>query len=163
MKSKVSSDEILIRDVVPDSDYQFFAKVRADSSAFLDDGRDFSEQQVRKFLLDNFNNYRMVEISGTLVGYVRLNPVLVEGVTCTAVGLDLAIEARGQRLAQPIYEKLLASLSEYSQDIVLWVLGFNSRAIHIYENLGFKRISEEAFVQVGTGNPTVRIFMVYQK
>lgn len=70
-------------------------------------------------------------------GYFRTDKVdYAEG--SIEIGMDIAIEFRGKGLAIPSYKKFINLLkSQGFQTFTLEVLEHNTRAIHLYEKLGF--------------------------
>ncbi len=159
MKSRKLYDKINFRDIEPELDFKFFSKVRSESSFFLDDARNFDENEVKVFLSKNRSNYQMVIIDGQPVGYLRLNIVNHEGNNVQSVGLDLAIKFRSKGFAIPIYKILFERLKTKNVPIVLWVLDFNTRARNLYSKLGFKEIKREKFIQIGSNRVCQKIML----
>ena len=154
--------EIKFRDIDPYCDFKFFAQVRRDSSFYLDDANDFEAHEVKKFLEINSINYNIVSVAGVPVGYLRQKIVKCESIRLQSVGLDLALQHRGKKLAIPIYQKLIKEKNKGGLPIVLWVLDFNTRAIHIYEKLGFKFLKSSPFAQKGSFRHCNRIMMEHR-
>jgi len=153
---------ISFRKIDPSTDFNFFSRVRRESSYYLDDARNFNDFEVKIFLESNQINYKIVALEGKPIGYVRSSVIDYEGRQLRSVGLDLASEFRGKNYAIPIYKKLIEELSQLDLQIVLWVLDFNVRAMHIYNVVGFKKIESHRFKQKGSGRYCKQIMMEYK-
>ncbi len=162
MKSKASSEIIEFREINPEQDYQFFAKTRQQSSYYLDDARNFTEAEVKEFLQDNADNYRIVMQSSIAIGYIRYQYMDVCNKRVCAIGLDIESDFRGKGFAKPIYKLLLQQLLPNDIPVILWVLDFNHRAHKIYQDLGFVEIQKEDFIQKGSQRKCTRIMMEYR-
>ena len=142
-------------------DADFFAKVRTESSFYLDNASNFNPDEVKIFLKKEYSNYRIVNLDNVKIGYIRLRETVIDTQKVNLVGLDLAEAFRGQGLAQQIYRKLIRFLQQKNLPIMLYVLDFNHRAYHIYEKIGFREINRSPFLQSGSNRNCFRILMEY--
>lgn len=143
-------------------DADFFAKVRNESSFYLDNSSNFNPDEVKIFLEKEYSNYRIVNLDNVKIGYIRLRETVIDTQKVNLVGLDLATAFRGQGLAQQIYRKLIKFLEQKNLPIMLYVLDFNLRARRVYDKVGFLEINRDPFVQSGSNRNCTRILMEYQ-
>lgn len=130
--------------------------IRDEAREFLHDSRNFPLSEVLEFL--KHNPYRFVMVrnkDAKPLGYLRLlgsadsvNP------KSFLIGLDLKKEFRGVGLGRRILGDALAWIARgetCSLVPCLEVLDFNYVALRLYQKLGFKMVSVEQCVQVGSG------------
>ena len=147
----------------PQTDFMFMTKVRKESSFYLDNAENYDSSAVKEFLVRHGENYKIVFLSSKRVGYLRLNIFEHEGRSVQSVGLDLAKEYRGKGLSVIIYKKIIKELQKSTLPIVLWVLDFNYRGLHIYKKLGFREVNRSVFVQKSTNRRCEKIMMAFDK
>lgn len=163
MRSSRFCERINFQIANPETDFMFMAKVRNESSFYLDNAENYDSSAVKEFLENHWKNYKIVFLSSDRIGYLRLNIFEHEERRVQSVGLDLAQEYRGKGLSVIIYKKIIKTLQNSNLPIVLWVLDFNDRAFHIYKKIGFREVSRSAFVQKGSNRNCARIMMEFNK
>lgn len=130
--------------------------IRDEARKFLHDSRNFSLSEVVEFLKHNPYHFVMVRNKdGKPLGYLRLLGN-IDTVTFKSflIGLDLKKEFRGVGLGQRILGDALEWIARGETSFLvpcLEVLDFNYVALRLYQKLGFKIVSVEHCVQVGTG------------
>ena len=146
-------------------DAAFVAHVRRQSAEFLHDPTIYSVKDVYDWVEKNGNSLRWFIIScwdedikrHRSVGYIRTSIIDDK----LYVGMDIEIKYRGMGLSQAAYKQFFptAYIMSGKKDIWLEVLKTNSRAIHIYEKLGFELVEEKTITRNGQNE----ISLVYKR
>jgi len=127
-----------IRELI-EKDIPFFNSVRNECAQFLHTPVTYTLQQSYEWFSTNTNPFFIYEIDSRPIGYFRTSNWSSLG---CYVGLDIHKDYRGKKLAVEAYELFFKFLDkEYGLEIFqLEVMDFNTRAINLYEKLGFKKI-----------------------
>ena len=106
------------------------------------------EEDLHELLYDRGEHYFEVIKDNVCIGFY----VIVEEDNQIEIGLGLRPDLTGKGYGKEFLEILLdyISLNYEKKEIILSVASFNSRAIHLYEKCGFKRIRN--FTQATNGS-----------
>lgn len=131
---------MVIRRMIFD-DLEFFNKLRNSCVGFLHDKTKHSLDQAKQWFLKNKPVYFILLVDNEKVGYFRTSNWTSN--SCY-IGLDIDECYRGKGYAVPAYREFVALLKQHYNisNIYLEVLSSNTRAIHIYNKLGFEKTSE---------------------
>ncbi len=132
--------QLILRDDLP-----FVNEVRNSAAPLLHDDRTFTLEETIKWYEATNPQWYIIRIHQRVVdnrvfkvriGYFRTSWVDDR----FYIGMDLHQSYQGKGLCQRAYKEFIPSLYNISNQTELWleVLRINSRAIHIYEKLGFK-------------------------
>ena len=128
-------------------DIETLRAIRNDSSTFLQMGsvemisRKNQEEWWRSDPSSGSSpRYTIVDDANKVIGLLRLQNLDLANGNCE-VGLDIAVEKRGQGLGYAAYECVLEYLFDHKNlhMVYLKVAVFNPTAIQLYEKLGFKK------------------------
>lgn len=119
-------------------DLPYFLKVRNISKDFLHNNSEYKLDDAIKWFKDTNPLFYMIKINGINIGYFRTSNLKNNSMY---IGCDLHPNFRGFGLATLAYNQFIKKISkEYNlKEIKLEVLSNNSRAINLYEKLGFIR------------------------
>lgn len=127
-------------------DLEFLYVVRKQSAEFLHDPTIFSYQDVVEWFYKNVNdpNFKwwVIFLDSIRVGYIRTS---TDELGRFFIGMDLHEKFRGKGISQRAYKEFINYLYQNTNLTELWlkVLKTNTRAIHIYEKLGFEMVESE--------------------
>lgn len=131
-------DKISLRELVFD-DLKWLHAIRNDPETYkwLHRQHQFSLSETVAWFRQCRPFFWAVLLDEVPFGYFRTDKVdYAEG--SIEIGMDIAAEFRGKGLAIPSYKKFINLLkSQGFQTFTLEVLEHNTRAIHLYEKLGF--------------------------
>lgn len=127
-------------------DLEFVYIVRKQSAEYLHDPTIYSYEEVinwfNRVSKDPSVVWYIIIHEGQKIGYIRTNLLKYNRLF---IGMDLHEDYRGKGTGQLAYKEFINYLYKVLplNDLWLKVLKTNTRAIHIYEKLGFKKIEEE--------------------
>lgn len=133
-------------------DLAFVYVVRKQSAEYLHDPTIFSYEEVISWFNANKLSpnwyWWMIYIEGGPIGYIRGK---VDENNRFFIGMDLHEKFRGKGYSQWAYREFIASADKYIPYNELWlkVLKTNTRAIHIYQKLGFTEVETELIDRAG--------------
>lgn len=120
------------------NDVHFVNMVRNESAEFLHDTNKYTFEEANIWFQNNDIEFYILYVDEVRVGYFRTSNRTKKSIW---IGLDIAVEHRGRGIAHPAYIKFIEYLKDIGIDrCYLAVLEHNTRAIHIYNKLGFKTI-----------------------
>lgn len=141
------------------ADLDFVNEVRNECREYLHDNSEFTLEETKEWFRAAQPKFYLVMKDGKRIGYIRTSTwrdgegFLVHSkenadievgkpVSCF-VGCDLHQEYRGMKLSRVVYILLLNYLFEEKELETVWleVLHSNTRALKLYESLGFKHVS----------------------
>jgi ribosomal protein S18 acetylase RimI-like enzyme len=118
-----------------EEDLPFLNETRNECREFLHDNDHYKEADTLVWFRMQEPEFYLLSLDDTRIGYVRTSNRIN---TDIYIGIDINIKFRGKGLARLCYEKAIAFLKTTGiTDFYLEVLETNTRAIHIYEDLGF--------------------------
>lgn len=129
-------------------DILFVNMVRNSCTEFLHNPQKYSFQETTEWFWKTHPKWFMISISPYgIVGYFRMT---MEN-NKWFIGMDLHEKYRGMGYGELLYKMFMPFAYYITQTNELWlkVLKTNSRAIHLYEKLGFKFVEEEIIDRAG--------------
>lgn len=120
-------------------DIEEFIRIRNDAKEYLHNNSEFSVSDAKKWFIDTKPKFFVLEYESKMIGYFRTTNLGNEEIY---IGCDISSEYRGKGIGYKSYLIFIKKIrSEYNvKKIKLEVLSNNTRAIHIYEKLGFEKI-----------------------
>lgn len=137
MPGKLTIEPMSLRDL------PLFNTVRNECRAFLSDKTEYTLEEARAWwdTLESGVEYLTLMLDHLPIGYFRMR---YDRRNSYGVGLDIHKDFRGRGLARLAYRTLFAMLTKHGTSKSVWlrVLATNARARHIYEDLGFRYVTE---------------------
>jgi len=124
--------------IIDDADFVLSIRNKQETRSFLHNSSEFTKEQFIKWFAENSPEWFIIQSDSVDVGYVRTKWMDYKK-TNLQVGIDIATEHRGKKIAyetyklleQKCYDKMISKMS-------LEVLDNNPVALSLYEKLGFK-------------------------
>ena len=133
-------------------DLPFLLEVRNECRSYLHDDRSFDLDECQRWFRTTEPDFHVIRRDGVEIGYFRLSRYDPEA-SSIYVGADLHHAFRGQGLALRAYQQFLPIVQErYGVSTAeLEVLSHNTRAIRLYERLGFTETGRRAAIATRDG------------
>lgn len=128
-------------DRITEDDLEFLCTVRnLYAEEYLHDSRKFDLYETFNWYKKTKPDYWMIFLEGTKIGYFRLSNHSSTNKNIY-IGADISPEYTGKGYAKESYKKFIPFLfKEYNlHKISLEVLSSNTRAINLYESVGFNK------------------------
>jgi RimJ/RimL family protein N-acetyltransferase len=127
-----------------------FLEIRNQSTEFLHNDTNFTLDNTIKWFKDEKPLFYTIKLGDKMIGYFRTSNLENDSIY---IGCDIDPSFRGYKLGQMVYNDFMPIIYDKFnlKNIKLEVLSTNSRAIHLYNKLGFIQIgvSPEKIIRNG--------------